>query len=87
MTSALNVFSGSEIKRVVVTSSLAAVTSDTKTPRVYTEEDWNDATVKVVEEKGAEAGVGAVYSASKVLAERGQSIHWRIWRNFLNQYC
>ncbi|KAH6904329.1 D-lactaldehyde dehydrogenase [Coprinopsis sp. MPI-PUGE-AT-0042] len=55
-----------EIKRVVVTSSLAAVASDTKTPRVYTEEDWNDAAVKKVEEKGAEAGVGEIYSVQAV---------------------
>ncbi|KAH6877039.1 D-lactaldehyde dehydrogenase [Coprinopsis sp. MPI-PUGE-AT-0042] len=59
-----------EIKRVVITSSMSAVARDNETPRLYTEEDWNDTAVKAVEEKGAEAGAYVVYSASKVLAER-----------------
>ena len=43
--------------------------SDTRA--FYSEEDWNEAALKDVEEKGAQAGVGVIYSASKVLAERG----------------
>lgn len=39
----------------------------------YSEDDWNEAALKDVEEKGAQAGVGVIYSASKVLAERGTS--------------
>ncbi|KAH6883771.1 D-lactaldehyde dehydrogenase [Coprinopsis sp. MPI-PUGE-AT-0042] len=61
------------IKRVVVTSSLAAVASysDPQGPSGdFTEEDWNETSVKTVEEKGIEAGVMEVYSASKVLAEK-----------------
>jgi hypothetical protein len=45
------------------------------TPRVYTEEDWNDAAVKMIEEKGAEAGVFVMYSASKVLSEKGELVN------------
>ena len=63
-----------EIKRVVVTSSLGAVVDLATPDGNYTEEDWNESSLKAVEEKGSEAGVMDVYSASKVHAERGMSI-------------
>ncbi|KAH6910649.1 D-lactaldehyde dehydrogenase [Coprinopsis sp. MPI-PUGE-AT-0042] len=66
------------IKRIVVTSSLGAVSSLTEGPRAYTEEDWNEYSLKEVEEKGAEAGVLVIYSASKVLAERAA---WDFYKN------
>jgi hypothetical protein len=40
-------------------------------PRVYTEENWNNAAVEAVNTKGREAPGILKYQASKVLAERG----------------
>ncbi|KAH6890869.1 D-lactaldehyde dehydrogenase [Coprinopsis sp. MPI-PUGE-AT-0042] len=60
----------SDIKRVVITSSLAAVASMADPPRTYTEEDWNETSLKLVEEKGSEAGWLEIYSASKTRAEK-----------------
>ncbi|KAH6907386.1 D-lactaldehyde dehydrogenase [Coprinopsis sp. MPI-PUGE-AT-0042] len=68
-----------DVKRVVFTTSLAAVASASDAPsaseasgrtRELTEEDWNESSLKAVEAQGAEAGVTHVYGASKVLAER-----------------
>ncbi|KAH6890915.1 D-lactaldehyde dehydrogenase [Coprinopsis sp. MPI-PUGE-AT-0042] len=61
------------IKRVVITSSLVAVASFADANglnRTFADQDWNESSVKVVEEKGAEAGLLDIYSASKVLAEK-----------------
>ena len=57
----------------MITSSLGAVVdlASGTGAGTYTEKDWNDGAVKAVEEKGVDAGVMDVYSASKVLAERG----------------
>ncbi|KAH6883769.1 D-lactaldehyde dehydrogenase [Coprinopsis sp. MPI-PUGE-AT-0042] len=56
----------SDIKRVVITSSIGAVASpfDPPPPFPLTEENWNETAPKMVKEKGTDAG------ASKVLAER-----------------
>jgi hypothetical protein len=40
-------------------------------PRAYSEKDWNETSVKLVEEKGSEAGWIEIYSTSKVKAEKG----------------
>jgi len=63
---------GPSIKRILVTSSLAAVlTLDfTASPRMFSETDWNDAAVTVTREKGRDALSVYKYCASKVLAER-----------------
>lgn len=45
----------------------------TEEGRTYTEENWADYAVKEVEEKGAEAEGITIYTASKVLAEKGAS--------------
>lgn len=61
---------------MVITSSLAAVASYSDPQglsRTFTEQDWNETSVKIVEEKGIDAGFADVYSASKTLAERGAS--------------
>nr|GAT52696.1 D-lactaldehyde dehydrogenase [Mycena chlorophos] len=60
------------VKRVVVTSSAAAVVGNHFTQAVTTlsETDWNDDSVKLVEEQGREAPNGDKYRASKTLAER-----------------
>ncbi|KAL1938025.1 hypothetical protein VTO73DRAFT_12036 [Trametes versicolor] len=62
--------SRSDVKRVVVTSSIYAVVGITAPPGTYTEEDWNDTAVKIVEEQGGEARSIFMYEASKTLAER-----------------
>ncbi|SCV73249.1 BQ2448_7174 [Microbotryum intermedium] len=67
------------IKRVVYTSSIAAVVSNTKvSPYTYTERDWNDEAVQKVEE-GKDVDPTTAYRASKTLAER------TAWKFFLNE--
>ena len=61
---------GAAVKRVVITSSTAAVASPSPTPRVFTEADWNDYSPRVVAEQGAAAPPPDMYRASKSLAER-----------------
>ncbi|KAM5544002.1 hypothetical protein V8D89_002619 [Ganoderma adspersum] len=60
---------GDALKRIVITSSIKAILGP-EYGRTYTEEDWAEHAVKEVEEKGAEADGMAVYTASKVLAEK-----------------
>ena len=43
---------GTNVKRVVITSSVAAVLETQATPRVFTEADWNNDSVVEVREKG-----------------------------------
>jgi hypothetical protein len=60
------------VKRIVITSSCAAViTVPQSKPTVYTEEDWNSSSVKVVEEMGNKSPPFIAYYASKTLAEKG----------------
>jgi hypothetical protein len=59
------------VKRVVVTSSCAAVLHVSPEPKIFSEVDWNDQSVKQVEEQGRKALGVAKYRASKTLAERG----------------
>ncbi|TBU38649.1 NAD(P)-binding protein [Dichomitus squalens] len=67
---------GSSVKRVVVTSSCASVLTPTTEPRVFSEEDWNEASIAEVKEKGRAASSPAKYRASKTLAERAA---WDFW--------
>ncbi|CAD6566020.1 MAG: methylglyoxal reductase (NADPH-dependent) gre2 [Tremellales sp. Tagirdzhanova-0007] len=64
--------SNPKCKRVVITSSIAAIlsTHSRKAPILYTEKDWNQDSVKQVEEKGANADGTDSYRASKTLAEQ-----------------
>lgn len=61
---------GSNVKRVVVTSSVAAVLTPTTNPTVFTEKDWNQQAIKDVEEMGKAAPPASKYRASKTLAEK-----------------
>ncbi|KAJ7016547.1 hypothetical protein C8F04DRAFT_1160741 [Mycena alexandri] len=61
---------GKSIKRVVVTSSTAAVLNVAPTPQILDESNWNDQAVEEVTEKGRAASAAAKYRASKMLAER-----------------
>ncbi|KAG6888784.1 hypothetical protein C0992_007514 [Termitomyces sp. T32_za158] len=60
---------GQMIKRVVVISSAAAV-SDFSVYKVLNEDDWNEPSVREIEEKGADAPGFVKYFASKTAAER-----------------
>lgn len=61
---------GPSVKRIVVTSSCAAVQEIDPKPRVFSELDWNNQSVRAVEENGRDALPGVKYRASKTLAEK-----------------
>jgi len=61
---------GSSVKRVVITSSCAAVLHASPEPKTFSELDWNEQAVKEVEERGINASGLSKYRASKTLAER-----------------
>ncbi|KDQ65079.1 hypothetical protein JAAARDRAFT_247410 [Jaapia argillacea MUCL 33604] len=61
---------GSTVKRIVVTSSCAAVLTISDKSQTFTELNWNDQAIKEVEEKGRDALVMNKYRASKTLAEK-----------------
>ncbi|KAJ3540770.1 hypothetical protein NMY22_g4156 [Coprinellus aureogranulatus] len=62
------------VKRIVITSSVAAVAFASPEPRTFTEADWNDHVVEQVLKEGVTAS-NLVYRASKCLAERGKRFH------------
>ncbi|WVQ82612.1 hypothetical protein IAT38_004743 [Cryptococcus sp. DSM 104549] len=60
-----------KIKRVVITSSVAAVEDFASPgPRRLTEDDWNTTSVDHVKEKGVDSNPLHAYQASKALAEK-----------------
>ncbi|KZT25504.1 D-lactaldehyde dehydrogenase [Neolentinus lepideus HHB14362 ss-1] len=61
---------GTDVKRVVVTSSCAAVLQVVGDPKVFSKSNWNEQSIKAVEEKGKDAHPGDWYRASKTLAEK-----------------
>ncbi|KAG2137915.1 hypothetical protein DEU56DRAFT_736589 [Suillus clintonianus] len=67
---------GQSVKRIVVTSSGAAVLRDTPTPSTFSELDWNEQCLEIVREKGREAPNMMKYRASKTLAEKAA---WEFW--------
>ncbi|KAF8898266.1 hypothetical protein CPB84DRAFT_1780753 [Gymnopilus junonius] len=65
-----------KVKRVVLTSSCAAITATVEKPtRIFTEDDWGDEFVEACQAQGKDANERFKYRASKVLAERGK-IGW-----------
>ncbi|KAF5320417.1 hypothetical protein D9611_010718 [Ephemerocybe angulata] len=58
------------LKRIVITSSIAAVWTPGPGARTFSEEDWNTQYVSEVEKLGSKTNPMAVYGASKVLAEK-----------------
>ncbi|TXT08613.1 hypothetical protein VHUM_02741 [Vanrija humicola] len=59
------------VKRVVITSSVAAILDDDiPKPHTYEEDHWNAYSVREVKEKGRDATPGDKYRASKTLAEQ-----------------
>ncbi|KAI0056652.1 D-lactaldehyde dehydrogenase [Artomyces pyxidatus] len=61
---------GTSVKRVVITSSSAAITIPSTEPVTYDESSWNNPAIQKVKELGAAAGPGPIYLASKTLAEK-----------------
>ena len=61
---------GDALKRFVLTSSGVAILEVTAVPRVFTENNWNEAAVEAVKTKGSAAGPFVMYCASKTLAEK-----------------
>ncbi|TEB29189.1 D-lactaldehyde dehydrogenase [Coprinellus micaceus] len=61
---------GSTVKRIIITSSCAAVYTVQSEPGCWSESDWNDAALEQVRAQGKNADVMVKYRASKVLAER-----------------
>lgn len=59
-----------QVKRIVITSSCAAVLKPKPRPATFSEADWNDEAIKEVEEKGMKTHPLTIYMASKTLAEK-----------------
>ena len=63
-----------KIKRIVITSSCAAISQKVTEPEstiTFDETSWGDDFVRAVEEQGRDAPMIFKYRASKTLAERG----------------
>ncbi|EIW83698.1 D-lactaldehyde dehydrogenase [Coniophora puteana RWD-64-598 SS2] len=69
---------GSKVKRVAVTSTGAAIVTDSVEPRTFSELDWNEECLKNLERLGSDVSPNDIYAASKVLAERGA---WDFWKD------
>ncbi|KAF2466761.1 NAD(P)-binding protein [Lindgomyces ingoldianus] len=61
---------GSQLKTVVIISSIAAVKNQSQPPYTFTEKDWNDFAEAECERLGKETPGPIIYSASKVGAEK-----------------
>jgi len=61
---------GTSVKRIVITSSVAAVLHVASEAMVFSEKDWNEQAVEMVRELGKGATPQAKYRASKTLAEK-----------------
>ncbi|OSX58892.1 hypothetical protein POSPLADRAFT_1059984 [Postia placenta MAD-698-R-SB12] len=61
---------GTSVKRVIVTSSVAAVFTAQSTPRTFSEVDWNEGSINDCKANGRNAHPVSKYCASKTLAER-----------------
>jgi hypothetical protein len=59
------------VKRIVITSSVAAVMADLPEPKLFTADDWNEQAIQAVEKEGKAASGFHKYCASKTLAEKG----------------
>lgn len=61
---------GDSVKRIIATSSTAAVFHMMTPPFEFTENDWNEPAVEEARTKGRDAAAAPKYWASKTLAER-----------------
>ena len=67
---------GTAVKRVIVTSTVGSIIELGPEPRVFSEKDWNERSIREVNEKGSAAHPLDKYCASKTLAERAA---WDFW--------
>ncbi|TIC58043.1 NAD(P)-binding protein [Wallemia mellicola] len=63
-------YGNNTLKRVVITSSIAAIFEPTTEEVVFTEESWNEFSIRQVNEKQDKATPADIYRASKSLAEK-----------------
>lgn len=63
-------YGGSQLERVIVTSSMAAVMFPTTPDHPWSEADWNDAALEQVNALGASVHGAIAYEASKNEAEK-----------------
>ncbi|KAF8873077.1 D-lactaldehyde dehydrogenase [Infundibulicybe gibba] len=61
---------GPSVKRVILTSSVAAISQLSRGPATYSEKDWNDESEAEVERLGDKISTNSAYRASKTLAEK-----------------
>ncbi|KAF8321476.1 uncharacterized protein EI90DRAFT_3157885 [Cantharellus anzutake] len=62
---------GHNVKRIVITSSIASILESKDVPSyTFTEDDWNSESEKIVEREGTNAPAGHTYRASKTKAEQ-----------------
>ncbi|KAH9855672.1 D-lactaldehyde dehydrogenase [Lenzites betulinus] len=73
---------GSQVRRIVITTSTAAMVRLTNVPHTYTEDDWNDEAVDIVQREGRNSPNALKYFASKVLAERAA---WKFYEDHKNE--
>jgi nucleoside-diphosphate-sugar epimerase len=59
------------VKRVVYTSSTAAIHRVATEPKIFSEKDWNEQSIDEIKELGRNASGVTKYRASKTLAEKG----------------
>ncbi|KAH7912688.1 D-lactaldehyde dehydrogenase [Hygrophoropsis aurantiaca] len=67
---------GTSVKRIVVTSSGAAVLHDDPKPQEFDESDWNEQCLEFLAQGGPVLTNMVKYRASKTLAEKGV---WKFW--------
>ncbi|KAH7906352.1 hypothetical protein BJ138DRAFT_1162780 [Hygrophoropsis aurantiaca] len=67
---------GISVKRVVITSSCAAVVREDPEPLELNESDWNEQSLEILEEGGPRLTGLVKYRASKTLAEKAA---WKFW--------
>ncbi|KAF6758994.1 D-lactaldehyde dehydrogenase [Ephemerocybe angulata] len=72
------------LKRIVITSSCAAVITVQAEARTFSEEDWNELSIKQTEELGRKADAMTKYRASKTLAERAAWDFWKAHKSEVN---
>ncbi|KAK0194726.1 hypothetical protein F5146DRAFT_926509 [Armillaria mellea] len=75
---------GSSVRRIVVTSSCAAILRSEPGSITLSEVDWNEQSPKEVEEKGLDASPLAKYRASKALAEKAA---WDFYEGHRSQFA
>ena len=69
----MRITSGTQLKRVVYTSSTAAVINTPYTG-MFDETSWNEGIIAEIHEKGKAASQLGKYRASKTLAEKGEIV-------------